>query len=188
MKYPALGKVKTRLASSIGNNITLEIYKYLVNNTIKATSGFNTELHFYGDLPKDHNYKGYVCKKQIGDNIGVRMHNSLKSMLKSTESVILIGSDIPNISSEVIQSAAIKLNQNDLVFGPAKDGGFYLVGLKKANQKLFDLKSWSHKNVLKHTLDNAKELGLNYTLVNELSDLDTAQDLDHFTELKHRFL
>ncbi len=189
LKYPELGKVKTRLAKSIGNQKAFDIYSYLVNNTLTNSKGTHlTELHFQFKLPDNHNFKSYNIDYQKGENIGERMFNSINQMLSKTEAAILIGTDIPEIHPAVIKDAIEILKTKDMVLGPATDGGYYLIGMKKANKQLFELNKWSHSNVLKQTLEIANDQNLAYGFVTELSDLDNIDDLNKFPELKARFL
>ena len=185
LKYPEKGKVKTRLAKYIGDDKALELYWHLVHNTICNSNGTHfAELHFQNNLPSVHPYINLTCKYQQGENIGERMYNSLKLVLENADAAILIGADIPEMSSAVINEAVEALQSNDVVFGPSKDGGYYLVGMKKAHKEIFELEKWSHSNVLAQSLKKVESLGLTYALIRELNDLDTIEDLEGFPELK----
>ncbi|MFY0673044.1 MAG: TIGR04282 family arsenosugar biosynthesis glycosyltransferase [Bacteroidia bacterium] len=184
LKYPQLGKVKTRLAKSIGEEKALEIYRYLVHNTICKSNGTHfCELHFQGQLPKEHPFSNLTCNYQVGANIGERMFNSLDLVLKKADVALLIGTDVPEISPEIIESSLKALESADIVFGPSKDGGYYLIGMKKAHSQIFQLEKWSHSKVLDQSIEKVKSLGLTYALVKELNDVDTYQDLKAFPDL-----
>ena len=184
LKYPEKGKVKTRLAKKIGSDKALELYWYLVHNTICNSNGTHfAELHFQNQLPSKHPFLNLTCKYQKGENIGERMFNSLASVLDSAELAILIGADIPEMSTDVIEEAVKILQSNDVVFGPSKDGGYYLVGMKKACREIFELEEWSHSKVLEQTIEKVKQLGLSFDFTKELNDLDTFEDLKDFPKL-----
>lgn len=185
MKYPELGRVKTRLAKGVGENKALGLYQYLVNRTLQIASNgkWSVQLHWAQSMEAYPGFEKYPHVVQEGDTLGERMARSLEMALEEHDSAVLIGSDIPGIQQNILQKAFETLEQNDLVFGPAKDGGYYLVGAKSRHPELFDLKAWSHDKVLQDSLDIAQSSGLSYGLVDTLSDLDTIDDLQHYPEL-----
>ena len=178
LKAPDAGKVKTRLAASVGNDEALRIYKLLVDHTFKLAkgAGFKTTLWFANavDGQPFPNMDGFEVKTQSGSDLGERMHNSFQDSAPGKK--IIIGSDCAELSIEILLEAAESLNQNDLVFGPAKDGGYYLVGQKNHNPELFLGKEWSHEHVLQEALDKAHELELKVHLLPKLSDVDNIDD------------
>lgn len=185
LKYPEKGRVKTRLAESIGDNQALQLYKYLVNQSIsQANQGaWDLQLHWAQGLTGYPGYEQFQYSVQHGADLGQRMHNSIKSGLESYDQVLLVGSDIAGISAETFGKAFKALNNYDLVLGPANDGGYYLIGMKEAYPELFNLKEWSHSLVLNQTLEKSRGLNLSHLLVETLTDIDTIDDLKAHPEL-----
>ncbi|MEM6358522.1 MAG: TIGR04282 family arsenosugar biosynthesis glycosyltransferase [Bacteroidota bacterium] len=185
-KNPTLGKVKTRLAKSIGDEKALAVYKKLLEHTHKVANECTSDYAVYysnyvnkNDLWVEASYKAL----QYGDDIGERMSNAISDGLtRGYSSVVLIGADIYELSLEVIDSAFSELKSNDVVLGPAKDGGYYLIGMKKPCSELFQLRKWSSSVVLRDTVERIKIQELNYSLVDQLNDIDFLEDL-HATDL-----
>ena len=112
------------------------------------------------------------------------MLNAFKVTFKlGYERTILIGSDCNELTPEVLEHAIRALDENDLVIGPAKDGGYYLIGMKKLHPKLFVYKNWSTPTVFKEAIFEAKELNFKYYLLPVLSDIDNEQDLGNLSKL-----
>jgi hypothetical protein len=96
------------------------------------------------------------------------------------ENIILIGSDLPNISAEIIQGGFNALKSSDVVFGPAEDGGYYLVGMTKFYNFIFKNKAWSTSNLLEDTLTELKQKKIDVSLIETLNDIDTFEDLQTY--------
>ena len=93
------------------------------------------------------------------------------------EHIVLIGSDLPDITANHINQGLEALKQNQMTFGPAEDGGYYLIGLSKMHNFVFDNKPWSETNLLEETLSELKENGVTFTTLDILNDIDTYEDL-----------
>ena len=180
VKNPELGKVKTRIAKTLGDEKALQIYLALQRHIRNITINLHlVKLLYYGEyIPDkdDWDESIYLKKLQSDGDIGQRMYHALNEALQSFERVVLIGSDIAQISEEIILKAFKKLDGSDVVFGPALDGGYYLIGLKEVKEKLFSNIQWSTNTVLKQSILNAQELELEVSFVDELSDIDYAED------------
>jgi len=181
-KKPELGKVKTRLAATIGNEQTLFIYQKLIEHTITVTKELSVDkIVFYSDsiVEKDNWDSGIYQKKlQSGNDLGDRMKNAFKSSFTAGyEKVVIIGTDCFELNETLINKAFERLNNYDAVIGPAKDGGYYLLGLKNFNPSLFENIEWSTDKVLKQTIEFSKQLNLSVFLLPELSDIDREDDL-----------
>ena len=174
---PVLGTVKQRLASQVGPEKALQVYTRLLNHTLQVAEDCGVSFTLYSTNPY-HNFTPNY-KIQSGKNLGERMFNAIKSELDTETStqVCLIGSDTVEINAEILKISFSNLLQNDLVIGPAKDGGYYLIGMKKAYPELFVNIDWSTPKVLEQTLTKANHLGLKSHLLQELSDVDTDEDL-----------
>ena len=182
LKNQRLGAVKTRLATAIGNQRALEVYARLVALTLKAAKGVSASLHlYYSDslesVPIDLQAEQHI---QIGFGLGERMNNAFNELLNNYNKVVLIWSDLPEISTTIIDEAFEKLDSCDLVIGPAEDGGYYLIALKAPQPSLFSTIEFSNAEVYERTLMCADNEKLKVAMLKKLRDVDTADDLAHF--------
>lgn len=179
VKNIILGKVKSRLAKTIGDVGAFKIYSELVDITEKATSKITTNKHIYfSDVIISSKWKDDKKFVQEGKDLGIKMQHAFQNGFdKSYENIILIGSDLPDISKEIIASGFDSLQNNDVVFGPAEDGGYYLIGMSKMNTSIFENKPWSKSELLTVTLDQLKEQQQSVSLIETLNDIDTFEDL-----------
>ncbi|TGV04116.1 TIGR04282 family arsenosugar biosynthesis glycosyltransferase [Flavivirga rizhaonensis] len=180
VKNIKLGKVKTRLAKTIGNYGAFEVYSELVKVTELATKNMTTDKRIYfSDVIISTKWKNDYKTVQVGENLGERMKNAfIKGFEDGYERILLIGSDLPDISSEHIKSGLNALNNNEVVFGPAIDGGYYLVGMTKMHHFIFNNKPWSKSHLLEVTLEELDQENISYTLLEALNDIDTFEDLE----------
>lgn len=171
------GKVKNRLAAQVGHKKALEVYEKLFNHTMNVAVESKFPFTIYYSDPFNH--RDPDSKVQLGRDIGERMANALELELtnQKKDKICLIGSDCLEITAEIISDAFTQLEHFDVVLGPAKDGGYYLIGLKQPNATLFESIDWSTSKVLAQTLRKAQALGLSVHLLPELADVDTASDL-----------
>lgn len=177
-----LGKVKTRLAASVGDQKAFEIYLQLVKHTKNIIEPIEAEKQiWYSSLVDDNdiwdleNYGKFV---QFGKDLGARMANSFNNAFSDPDSnqVVIIGSDCAELTTKIINDAFEKLKFHDFVLGPAKDGGYYLLGMKTYQSLLFENIEWSTSNVLQSTLTRINDLNKKYYLLVELNDVDTIED------------
>ena len=190
VKNPVVGKVKTRLAKEIGENKAHKVYKELLSITEKATlAGKNYDLHIYfSDFIEKTLWSEKKKYIQNGNDLGERMLHAFQDGFKlGYAKIILIGSDLPDISAEIIQNGFDALDKNDFVFGPAIDGGYYLIGMKVLHHELFKNKPWSTSNLLGITLKQLEENRKSVFCLAKLNDIDEHEDLDHpkFTSYKN---
>jgi rSAM/selenodomain-associated transferase 1 len=121
---------------------------------------------------------------QKGNDLGERMDLAIQQMLSVYQNVLLIGSDIAGLNLNVLQEGFQQLEYHDIVIGPAKDGGYYLIGMKKAISSIFQNMPWSHEKVMRQTIEQIQKLGLTFHLLPELSDIDTYED---WVQNRHQF-
>ncbi|MDO7170822.1 TIGR04282 family arsenosugar biosynthesis glycosyltransferase [Mariniflexile sp. AS56] len=184
VKNIKLGKVKTRLAKTIGNQAAFEVYTELVKVTEKATKNLPIDTHIYfSEAIVEDGWEH--CKKAVqeGVDLGERMKNAFKKGFDAGyERIVLIGSDLPDINSNHIETGLQALNSNNVVFGPALDGGYYLVGFSKFHECVFQNKPWSQPHLLEVSLTELKQNNVSFTLLDTLNDIDTFDDLkaSHF--------
>ena len=181
-KNPELGKVKTRLAKTIGEVKALEAYQWLLEHTHEQVAPVGCDVFVYFDREIDPMFlknQRYAAALQRNGDLGQKMRSALEEVLaQGYQKAMVIGSDCPDMNSEVLEQAIEQLASHDLVIGPAKDGGYYLIGMRKVYDTLFQDIPWSTPEVLSKTLAEAKSLGLKISLLRELADVDVYEDLD----------
>ena len=190
-RNPELGKCKTRLAKSVGNEAALDIYKYLLKHTATISQNVNVDKFvFYSEeIKKEDLWNNAVFKKKLqqGIDLGQRMEHAFKQLFQSQyKKIIIIGSDLLDLKPADIETAFQILNKNDFVIGPAKDGGYYLLGMKRLQSKLFKNKKWGKYTVLNDTLKDIQNS--TFVLLKELNDIDTFEDLKPYQQLKKFYI
>ena len=181
-RNPVLGKVKTRLAKTVGDKTALDIYTFLLKKTKEITldSPCDKVVYYSEKLIKNDiwNCNSFRKEVQFGEDLGAKMKNSFYDAFENNyRKVVLIGSDIYDLESYHINEAFKKLETNDVVMGPALDGGYYLIGLKKMHPKIFDNKRWGSSTVRKDTLKNLEKVDVH--LLPVLNDVDVIEDIEH---------
>ncbi|MBT8303933.1 MAG: TIGR04282 family arsenosugar biosynthesis glycosyltransferase [Bacteroidia bacterium] len=179
VKNIKLGKVKTRLAETIGDRAAIEVYSELVDVTRKAIENVNADIRIYfSESLENGDWQEYYKAVQKGEDLGERMRNAFEDgLIDGYESIVLIGSDLPEIDQEHITAGLNALNNKEIVFGPAIDGGYYLVGLSSLHDELFKNKPWSQSSLLEVTLKELDDKKISYELLKPLNDIDTYEDL-----------
>ncbi len=182
VRNPVQGKVKTRLANTIGEKKALAVYNDLLAYTLNSTRGADChKVVFYSDFVDNNdiwNQTVFNKKVQFGRDLGERMKNAFKTMFgHGFQKVVIIGSDCPEISPALIINAFGMLDYTDVVIGPATDGGYYLLGLKQMHDALFEKKSWSTSLILSETIGELNARSIPFLLLPELSDVDEEKDL-----------
>lgn len=183
IKNPIKGKVKTRIAATAGDDKALEIYKKLLDITqVTALSFSGDRLLYYDGAIQNDNFvdADFLKMSQKGKDLGQKMYNALSYALGFCQKAVLIGSDCPTITKEIIEEAFKGLDNQDVVIGPSKDGGYYLIGMKNAEWELFNNINWSTEEVLKATLNNAQKINKSVKLLTELTDIDTEKDWNDY--------
>ncbi len=186
-RNPELGKVKTRLAATIGNSNALEIYIQLLEHTRKVAleTDFDKRVLYSEEINTNDIWNNHHFQKklQFGKDLGVRMYNAFKEGFEDGyKKIVIIGSDLIELESQDIIEAIKELDKNDIVIGPAKDGGYYLLGMKQIPENIFRNKEWGTDTVLKDTLKDIKNL--NYHLLKEKNDIDTFEDIKNIPIFK----
>jgi hypothetical protein len=182
VRNPVLGQVKTRLAKDIGNERALAIYLQLLQHTLEITRDLSfRKFIYYADEVSDYDLwsvPGYTKRKQNGNDLGERMLNSFKELFEQGFTrIVIIGSDCLQLKTETLEEALALFESNNAVIGPARDGGYYLLGLTKFYPELFINKPWSTDKVFAKTIEDFIDLGISYAFLEELSDIDTVADL-----------
>lgn len=182
VKNARRGHVKTRLASSLGDDKALSIYLALCERVRNICLGFSGKCYVYysENIPLEPDLwenNLFTKRKQypIAD-LGLRMKSAFDELLPVHSSVRLIGTDIPHLSGDLLEESVLSLKNVDVVLGPSDDGGYYLVGMKKPNDYLFQNMSWSVNTVLSETIQRININNTSYHLLKKLPDIDTADD------------
>lgn len=180
-RNPEPGKCKTRLAATVGNKTALEVYKFLLDHTARITRKLQADKAvYYSDAIWENDIwarEVYDKRLQQGDDLGARMLNAFKSGFDAGyERIIIIGSDLYDLSEKDLRNAFDALRENSFVLGPALDGGYYLLGMKSLNNVVFQNKDWGQSTVLSATIRDLKD--------EELLLLDTRNDVDVFEDIK----
>ncbi len=179
VKNPILGKVKTRLAKDLGTRVALAVYADLLQQTRKIAeeAQVDIELYYSDFIPEQDVWSDLNCNKnlQAPGDLGARLMKAIES--QKTGKLVVIGSDCYDLSARHIQEAFQALEKNELVLGPANDGGYYLIGMKQGDSDYFKAISWSTEKVLSQTLAIANKKNSQVYLLEELIDLDTFEDL-----------
>jgi rSAM/selenodomain-associated transferase 1 len=176
------GKVKTRLAAEVGDDAALRVYQHLLKHTKNVTQHLPVDIYvYYSDsLPGDDIWSTDTFQRRIqhGADLGERMVNALNEVLRTHSHTILIGSDCIDLRNEDIQDAFSALEFADLVIGPSRDGGYYLIGMKQSHPILFQGIRWSTDSVFNGTRELIISLGLSMKVLAVRMDVDTKADLD----------
>jgi uncharacterized protein len=186
VKMPERGMVKSRLAVSVGKDAALGLYKCFVSDIIGTLTGGGYPLAIFFHPPESRErvvqWLGdeHTLFPQAGDDLGERMKNAFKTVFsQGLRSALLVGSDSPDLSSQIIDEALISLKDHDVVLGPSCDGGYYLIGFRADTflPEVFDGIIWSTPEVFKETLDALKKANSRLHILPKWRDIDTLDDL-----------
>jgi len=191
VKSPEIGMVKSRLAASVGDDFALDLYKCFVSDMMEMLSRSEYPLIIFFHPPESRQkivqWLGdtHILLPQIGDNLGERMKNAFRTVFSQhLGSALLIGSDSPDLPSQIIDEALTSLRDHDTVVGPSYDGGYYLIGFRADTflPQVFDRIPWSTSEVFLQTTDVLKKAG------HRVHVLPVWRDVDTFDDLKSLFL
>lgn len=179
-RNPELGKCKTRLASKVGDQAALDIYTFLLAHTAQVTRSVaaDKQLYYSETIWENDIWDNSVYDKklQTGSDLGARMQQAFaQGFADGYERIIIIGSDLYDLDTATIDTAFLKLDENEVVLGPATDGGYYLLGLSRAQNQIFKNKAWGTDSVLADTLADLKH--------SKVGLLDERNDVDHYEDI-----
>jgi uncharacterized protein len=186
-RYPEPGKTKTRLIPVLGAEGAATLQRKMTEQKLaevkqlQAAYPLSVEVHFAGgteQLMQEWLGSSLVYRHQSEGDLGYRMASAFQASFDAgMNAVVLIGTDCPDLNAPLIAEAFQALRQHDLVLGPAIDGGYYLIGLRRLIPELFTGICWSTVEVLQQTLSIAQRLELNVATLPLLSDIDRPEDL-----------
>lgn len=189
-RIPIAGQTKTRLMDIMSGDECVDLHMAFLKDLFNTFKSLEKDMDIYLtytpenslDIIEDIIPKYIKTFPQRGEDLGNKMYNAINYILSlGYEKVILIGSDIPHVRHIDILHAFQILDENDIALGPSYDGGYYLVGMKKPNESLFNIgKRWGGKSVLESTIDVANNQNLSVGLSPKYMDIDTKEDLFTF--------
>ena len=179
------GTYKTRIADEKGLAVAREVYQSLLELTEKTVADYPGDVYIYfnNSIPKTEDFpyfKKMSWRVQNGSDLGERMSNSFAELLSSHRGAILIGSDCPVLKLDHLRMASEMLRQNEVVFGPAEDGGYYLIGMNRHYSQLFENIPWSTASVLDNSMRIAHQSQLSFHTLPMLYDVDKYSDWERF--------
>ncbi len=180
IKNPVKGKVKTRLAQTVGEDQALMIYLELLRHTrdIAQQVDANRLLYYSHFIDQEDEWSKDIFHKvlQQGNDLGAKMGNAFEQALSTHKKAVIIGSDCASLTPEIVNEAFRLLDHYDFVLGPAIDGGYYLLGMKSFYPEVFENIAWSTDEVAAATIDRIDALHKTYSLLPLLSDIDYEED------------
>jgi rSAM/selenodomain-associated transferase 1 len=190
-RNPELGKVKTRLAKTVGAETALKIYTFLLERTrdiaVKVTS--DKAVYYSVKIREKDIWDATIFQKhqQFGEDLGLRMLHAFKNGFEAGyKKVMIIGSDLYDLTPKSIENAFVYLDKNEVVIGPAADGGYYLLGMNSLEEKVFKNKDWGTETVRKDTLEDLKDKKVK--LLEVKNDIDIYEDILNIPEIMTTFI
>lgn len=192
VRFPRPGKVKTRLSQSLGEKKTTWFYRLCADTILSEIRNLpeNVEKYVFcadkNDEPEISRWvgPGFSIAIQEGEDLGQRLKNAFSSVFNSgMQKVIAVASDVPDLSTDIMNKSLQTLDNNDIVIGPCYDGGYYLLGMKRLQNHLFDGISWSTEHVYRQTIAAAKKHGLTAGQLQPLMDIDTEDDIYRWLQI-----
>ncbi|WP_116106925.1 TIGR04282 family arsenosugar biosynthesis glycosyltransferase [Lewinella sp. IMCC34191] len=182
VKNPIAGKTKTRLAKDVGNKQALVMYDRLMEHTRKQAlglQGVTRYLHYSSFVDDEDGWPNgdFIKLVQVGEGLGERMAAAFDhAFVRGHDRIVIIGSDCPGVTTELLNQAFSALSTDELVVGPAEDGGYYLLGMRHAHPYLFTEMTWSVDTVFEETMQRAAKRGLSVATLRKFSDVDRLED------------
>lgn len=176
-RAPEKGKGKSRLKNFLSEEMRYNLQKKLIDDSIKKVKETKKEfLIYYIGKKECIDYLDGLKVEQRGNDLGQKMYNAFEDTFKNYERVVLFGSDVYDIDKSIIEDAFYKLDEMDIVIAPAEDGGFGVIGMKKA-QDIFSNIVYSREDVFENILNNINQKGLSYHVLRAVHDIDDREDL-----------
>ena len=183
VKYPTPGKVKTRLAKTVGDHEAARLYQELAEKNLRVIESLQQRnvcdpVIVFAPPEKSDEFKNWLsesyeyvpqCAGGLTERLTCAFHGQFQ---RGAKRVMALGSDTIGLTSEIIEEAFEHLKSKDVIIGPAEDGGYYLIGLSSFQPKLFEGIAWSTNEVLAQTYQLIRKLRLSHQTLCALKDLD----------------
>lgn len=184
-RAPIPGRTKTRLISALGPDGAADLHRALLRHMLTSAAAaatgpvvlWGTGDDPFGDLPALAREFGAELRNQPEGDLGTRMRAALAAALAGADGALVVGSDCPWIDADALRSAAVELSRHDAVLGPAEDGGYVLLGARRAEPVLFADMPWGTEQVLGITRERLASLGWRWFELEERGDVDRPEDL-----------
>jgi rSAM/selenodomain-associated transferase 1 len=185
LKWPEPGRVKTRLAAALGPERAAELYRLVAEEEVRRTrpvARAYDRLLFFAPAEARARIAAWFPQEELlpqaGRDLGARMADAFaQAFRRGARRVAIVGTDVPQVSAETVAAGFESLVTHDVALGPARDGGYYLLGLRAPQPELFTGIGWSTPGVRAATLERATRLGLSVRCLETMTDLDTLQDV-----------
>jgi rSAM/selenodomain-associated transferase 1 len=199
-RYPQPGRVKTRLIPALGPEGAADTHRAMAERTIRLAkefaraSGITLEIHYSDDDGagmRDWLGDGLALHPQWGGDLGAKMAAAFGNAFGAgKDRVLLVGTDCPGLGGRHYEQALAALDDHDLVLGPARDGGYYLIGLRRESARrmdeLFAEMPWGGADVLARTLAAARRRKLSLVLLEPLDDVDYPRQLPLWERIRRQ--
>jgi rSAM/selenodomain-associated transferase 1 len=194
-RYPAPGLVKTRLIPALGPHGAAELHAAMTRRTLELAATWAERRRAAAELwiseagPEEVERtfgRRLALREQEGADLGERMSRAFDALLAEADAAAIVGTDSPELSAEHLDQAFDALRRSDVVLGPALDGGYYLIGLRRPAPLLFEAIEWGTPAVLRETHERARAAGLALTNLAPLRDVDAPEDLAVWTRAQGR--
>jgi len=197
-KIPLPGHTKTRLMPELTSQECVEFHQACLNDIVHTVSDLGLPVFlYYAPAPSEYKsgidfrdnkwwglnsklYARIAMYPQLGKDLGERMYKAAVERTAGQGAVLFLGSDLPDLPGGILIEAVELLESSDVVLGPAEDGGYYLLGIKRAHSLLFDDISWGSSKVLAETLDRIQRNGLSVSLLERKCDIDIWKDIKEY--------
>lgn len=185
IRNPIAGRVKTRLAKTLGNEKALDIYNLLLTHTRSITKHLSCDkfLYYSDHATANDVWENDIFHKRVqpAGELGVKMSGAFRELFEEGyDRLLIIGSDCIELDEATINSAFDILNEQDVVIGPSSDGGYYLLGMKRFLPFVFLNKQWSSSSVLEDTIRDLVDFNIGFEKLPLLNDIDEEKDLPPF--------
>ena len=185
LKYPSPGRVKTRLAAVLGDQMACDVYRACAEITLERLASLCRESVVCVEpaeaLARVRAWlgPGWALRPQQGATLGDRLiEATAHAFTEGARRVIVVGTDSPWLTASDVEAAFAALERAPLVLGPTEDGGYYLIGLSRPARGIFEGITWSTPSVYAQTLENARTLGLSVQI------LPLGYDVDHLEDVR----
>jgi uncharacterized protein len=195
-RYPEAGKTKTRLIPELGAEGAALLQKRMTErvvaqaNLLGRRAGIKTVVHYDGGSREKMTswLESVDCVEQVDGELGLKMRSAFEhTFCGETDTAVLIGSDIPDITADLLKQAFASLLTKDVVIGPSQDGGYYLIGLVANHASelfplLFEEMPWSTRELFSTTVNRIEKAGYDVAILPILKDIDLPADLSFAKE------